>query len=347
MRELLERAGLRGSCQVHVAPLLLQPDMRAHQVFEGFSEQQDVRSHLAPLYPASTPVFVFADGRRSAFSLDEDWLWPEGSAAIVPAMRDDHPGGFYGLIWVMDRLLGPGGCPWDQEQTHDTLKRHLIEESYELLEAIEARDEDQMIEELGDVLLQPVFHGQIKHFSGRWTIEAPIKAITDKLLRRHPHVFGEATAADAAEVLANWDKLKAAEKAEPRSLLAGVPSSLPSLLRALEVSKRAARAGFEWPDLDAVWEKVREEEEEFREAHASGDPERMADEMGDWLFTLVQVARWTGIEPEEALRRMLGRFTQRFMAMESASPKPLDQLSPEEWDDLWNQAKKAARPPQG
>lgn len=338
---LLKRLGLKGSCQIHVAPTLLQPDQRAHQVFLGFNDPKEILSFLRPLYAPVTPLSVVAGNGRSNFFLNEEPSWAAGAALVVPAMQTDHPGGFYGLVWVMDRLLGPGGCPWDQEQTHESLVKYLIEEAYELVEAIEGRDEDSMVEELGDCLLQPVFHSQMEARDGKWSIEAPIKAITDKLIRRHPHVFGEIDVADADEVLRNWDKIKTNEKGgeKPESVLAGVPSSLPALHRALMVSKRAARCGFEWPDIEAVWEKVREEEAEFKEAIASGDKEAMESELGDLLFTYVNIARWLKLDAEESLRRMLARFTKRFQAMEAASEVPLGDLSAEEWDRLWLAAK--------
>lgn len=338
---LLKRLGLKGSCQIHVAPLILQPDQRAHQVFLGFDSIDSILASLKPLYPPFTPISVIAGNGRSNFMLSEEAVWAEGAALVVPAMQVDHPGGFYGLVWVMDRLLGPGGCPWDQEQTHETLVKYLIEEAYELVEAIETNNEPSMIEELGDCLLQPVFHSQMEARDGHWSIEAPIKAITDKLIRRHPHVFGELDVADADEVLRNWDRIKSNEKGggKPESVLAGVPASLPALNRALMVSKRAARCGFEWPDIEAVWEKVREEEAEFKEAVESGDKQAMASELGDLLFTYVNIARWLKLDPEESLRQMLGRFTKRFQAMEAMTDQPLGDLSAEEWDRLWLAAK--------
>lgn len=249
------------------------------------------------------------------------------------------------LVEIVDRLLAPDGCPWDRAQTHETLKSHLLEETYEVLEAIDSGDRDKLREELGDLLLQPVLHAQIAKAAAGWDIEDVAAAISDKLVRRHPHVFGDVTAADAETVLANWDRIKAEEKGEdgPASILAGVPRSLPALLRAFEVSKRAARSGFEWDSLDAVFAKSDEEEAELREALASGDSHRIADELGDWLFTIVNIARWCKVEPEDALRRMVDRFTDRFQLMEANSVKPLRELSPQEWDDLWNEAKAASR----
>lgn len=339
--ELLTQIGLKGSHQVHVAPLILQPDLRAHQVFIGFSDLEQIQTAFKELAPAPIPCWVEARGEVAAHCLDEIERWPKGATLVIPALSHEHPGGLYGLVWVVDRLLGPGGCPWDQAQTHETLKKHLIEESYELLDAIDRHDEEGMREELGDVLLQPIMHTQIKKAEGKWDIDAAAKTITDKLIRRHPHVFGDTIAEDADAVLRNWDRIKASEKGAPeaQSVLAGVPAGMPSLLRAFEISKRAARCGFEWPDIEAVWEKVREEELELREAVQLGHQEDVASEIGDLLFTIVNIARWLKVEPEEALRQMLNRFTERFMAMERASERPLIELSPAEWDTLWNQAK--------
>lgn len=245
------------------------------------------------------------------------------------------------LVEITDRLLGPGGCPWDRAQTHETLKKHLVEETYEVLDAIDAGDLDRLKEELGDLLMQPVLHAQIEQAAGGWGIEDVARAINEKLIRRHPHVFGDATAEDPEEVLRNWDRIKREEKGnEPASILAGVPRAMPALLRAFAISKRAARAGFEWPDLEAVFDKLREEENELREAVESGEAARIESEVGDLLFTAVNLARWTGVEPEEALRRMLDRFTDRFQRMEQAAGQDLAALAPAEWDALWEEAKR-------
>lgn len=244
------------------------------------------------------------------------------------------------LVEITDRLLGPGGCPWDRAQTHETLKKHLVEETYEVLDAIDAGDMERLKEELGDLLMQPVLHAQIEQAAGGWGIEDVARGINEKLIRRHPHVFGDATANDPEEVLRNWDRIKREEKGgRPASVLAGVPRGMPALLRAFAISKRAARVGFEWPDLDAVFDKLREEESELREAVASGDPARIESEVGDLLFTVVNLARWSGVEPEEALRRMLDRFTDRFQRMEQSADRELSSLTAEEWDTLWEAAK--------
>jgi len=343
--EALRRLRLQGPYQVHVSPVVLIPDERAHQIFEGFGPSlSDVAQGLLSRYPEWCPATVLRGHARGDLTLGEvaEKDWTSDDQLILPAIRSEHPGGLYGLVWVVGRLLGPGGCPWDQAQTHESLKRHLIEEAYELLEAIDRKDDDGLLEELGDVLLQPVMHAEMRAVAGGWGTDAVAKAVTDKLVRRHPHVFGDSEAKDADAVLAQWDKIKAEEKGmeAPASILAGVPGSLPALLRAYEVSKRAARAGFEWPDIGAVWDKVREEEAELADAVQKGHG--VEDELGDLLFTLVNVARWLKVDPEDALRRMVDRFTLRFQAMEARSSRPLSELSPEAWDDLWNEVKRTS-----
>lgn len=257
-------------------------------------------------------------------------------------MPPPSEGPLYKLVAVVDRLLGPGGCPWDQSQTHESLKRYLLEEAYEVLDAIDSGSEEKFEEELGDLLLQPVLHAQKKREAGGFDIDSVAEGITEKLIRRHPHVFGDLSVADADEVLRNWDRIKSQEKGDekPASRLAGVPSGMASLLRAYEVSKRAVRVGFEWPNLDSVFEKLHEEELELRQAIAEGDQEEIEAEVGDLLFTAVNLARWAKVEPEEALRKMLNRFTRRFQNMEAFAPKPLEELTFEQWDELWERSKK-------
>lgn len=271
--------------------------------------------------------------RGLAVETVRDGNQPEGTLIVGGGSFDE-------LVQVVDRLLGPGGCPWDQAQTHQSLKKHLIEEAYEVLDAIDSGSSEDLKEELGDLLLQPVLHAQMRRRDGEWDSSAVAETITEKLVRRHPHVFGNASVADADEVLRNWDRIKQAEKDEPgRSILAGIPTSMPTLLRAYEISRRAARTGFEWPEVEAVFDKLREEENELRQAMAEGEPARVEAEVGDLLFTAVNLARWAGVEPEEALRRMLERFSARFEAMENLAEGPLESLSPGEWDALWGTAK--------
>lgn len=292
-----------------------------------------------PLFASGDTILydrVFAD-RGLDIQPVADELPPDSILLIFP-----NGGPLSELVSVTDRLLGPGGCPWDQAQTHESLKRYLLEESYEVLDAIDSGEPEKLREELGDLLLQPVLHAQIAKRDGGFDIQDVSREIVGKLIRRHPHVFGDVSVEDADEVLRNWDKIKTTEKGEERrSILAGVPKGMASLLRAYEVSKRAVRVGFEWPDIDAVFAKLREEEGELREALDGGDPERIESEVGDLLFTCVNIARWAKVEPEEALRKMLNRFTDRFMEMERLAPRDLETLSFQEWDELWEQAKRS------
>lgn len=268
---------------------------------------------------------------------------PAESGALIDGslLIPDTAGPFYNLVQVVDRLLGPGGCPWDIEQTHESLKKYLIEEAYEVLEAIDAGNQALFKEELGDLLLQPLMHTQIEQRDSDWGIDEVAQSLADKLVRRHPHVFGDLSVADSEEVLKNWDRIKSLEKGgAPESILAGIPKGMASLLRAYQVSKRAARAGFEWEGIEGVFDKLHEEEVELKEAIENKDLDSIESEIGDLLFTVVNIARWAKVEPEEALRKMLNRFTARFAFMEQRSPRPLSDLTPGEWDDLWNQSKK-------
>lgn len=336
--EALAQLGLSGSYQLHQAPSLLTIDQRAHQVFSGFTSGAQLKAALR--WRISKDAVFHLVGETSQ-EVTLSGLPDEITGVVVlPASDEENPGGLYGLVWVVDRLLGPGGCPWDQEQTHESLKKHLIEESYELCEAIDEANLDKMREELGDVLLQPLMHTQMQRLEGGWDIDAVAQTITEKLIRRHPHVFGDVEAADADEVLRNWNQIKLKERGEkPGSILDGVPKSMPALMRAMEISKRAAREGFEWPSIDAVWDKVGEEQTELNQAIASGEATDIESELGDLLFSLVNIARWLRLDPEQALMRMVDRFVRRFREMEAHSDRPLRELTPEEWNDLWERSK--------
>ena len=250
----------------------------------------------------------------------------------------------------MARLRDPnGGCPWDLKQTHQTLRPHLVEESAEVLEAIESGDKSNLCEELGDLLLQVVFHAQIAAENGDFTIDDVTRSINEKLVRRHPHIFGDARADDADAVKANWDKIKAQEKAErgqtQTSVLGETTRELPALASALKISKRAARVGFEWPDEAGVMAKLREEVLEVEDALARESEQRVTEELGDLLFTVVQIARWRGIDPELALRDNIRKFRGRFEQMETAARArgwELESLNEAQWDELWNAAKQQA-----
>jgi len=253
--------------------------------------------------------------------------------------------GFPELTGVIARLRAPDGCPWDREQTCATLKRFVLEEAYEVLEAIDGGDPETLCDELGDLLLQVVLLAQIAADEGHFTIRDVCAAIVEKLIRRHPHVFGDVRAEDSEAVRRNWDAIKRAEKPERESALDGVPRDLPALMKALEVSKRAARVGFEWASLDDVFAKLAEETAELQAERPAADPDRLAEEMGDLLFTVVNIARWLKVDPEQALRRMVERFGARFRAMErrAAAAGGLEDLDAAELDRLWEAAKQAER----
>jgi tetrapyrrole methylase family protein/MazG family protein len=213
------------------------------------------------------------------------------------------------LVRVMARLRGPGGCPWDAEQTHQTLARHLLEETHELIEAIDADDSDAIRDELGDVLLQVVFHAEIAEEEGRWDIDDVAQRLTEKLIRRHPHVFGSVEVSGSEEVLVNWERLKAEESGERKGVEDDIPVSLPALARAAKVQRRAAGWGFEWRSLDSAMTALREEVDEL---DAAADPADAEGEVGDVLFAAVAVARRLGVDAESALRRTIRTFSERY-----------------------------------
>lgn len=253
---------------------------------------------------------------------------------------------FTELLEVMARLRSANGCPWDKEQTHQSLKPCLLEETYELLDALDDGDSKKLKEELGDVLLQVIFHAQIAREDGRFSIKDVIEMLTDKLVRRHPYVFGgEPLPENPAAALKQRAQLKANEPSEgkPNSALGNVPKVMPALARAQSISRRAAHLGFEWPTIDDVWAKVDEEMHELKEAAASGDKNHTGEEFGDLLFTLVNVARFLNIESEEVLARTVERFTRRFHHIEarlSEAKKDFADSSIEEMDRYWEEAKR-------
>src|SRR4051794_27519445 len=251
------------------------------------------------------------------------------------------------LVQLMTRLRGPDGCPWDRKQTLPSLKPFVIEEAYEVVDAIDTDDRRALAEEVGDLLLEAVFVAEITREEGSFDIYDSITAIHEKLVRRHPHVFGDVEANDAEQVLVNWEKLKNEErKAENKSVLAGVPQSLPALLKAARLTEKAARVGFDWRRTDDVFAKVDEEIRELHEAIDSGDETKVQEELGDLLFTIANVARKLNVNAEEALQSTNRKFRRRFESMEAsvrASGQNLDQLTLEQMDELWDEAKAAER----
>ncbi len=242
---------------------------------------------------------------------------------------------FTTLKQIIARLRGEGGCPWDQEQTHESLKKHLIEESYELLEAIDLQDDNLMIEELGDVLLQVMLHAQIGLDEGYFDVRDVIGSVSDKMIRRHPHVFGDVKVDSAADVVTNWQEIKAQEKSERTYLLDGVTKGAPALLRAEQIQKKVAKVGFEWETVAGALEKVREEIQELKEAPV----EEQLGEFGDILFSLALVGKYMELSAEDALQQTNDKFIRRFTRMEQLADRPLTELSLAEQDALWNQSK--------
>ncbi len=253
------------------------------------------------------------------------------------------------LLDIMATLRSENGCPWDREQDLTTLKPYLIEEAYEVLDAIDRGDVNQHKEELGDLLLQVVFQSQITMEDGQFAFDDVANAISDKLVRRHPHVFGDLAVSGSDEVLRNWDAIKREEKAEAgksESVLDSVPRALPALMRAHELQKRAARVGFDWPDAADVLPKLDEELAEVKEAIASGDAPAVAEELGDLLFAVVNFARKKGLRSEELLQAANMKFSQRFHEVEAkASARGLDmnRMNLEELDALWDEVKAESR----
>ncbi len=259
---------------------------------------------------------------------------------------------FESLLDIMARLRGPDGCPWDREQTLKTLRPYLIEETYEVLDAIERGDWEHLPEELGDLQLQIVFQAQIASEENLFTIDDVLSRINEKLIRRHPHVFGDESARTPGDVVHRWEQIKAEEKRakdgaagrKSGSVLDGVARSQPAMLEAREIGKRAAKEGFDWPEFAPLVKKLQEETDELLEARASGDQDHVEEEVGDMLFMLVNIARHAGVHPEIALKRANAKFRERFRQVEEGlrqRGKSLSAAQLDEMEELWQQAKKS------
>jgi MazG family protein len=287
--------------------------------------------------------------------------------------RDKAAGEWFAkLVALQARLRGPGGCPWDRDQTHQTLRKFLVEETYEVLDAMDSGESRKFSSELGDLLLQIVFHSILAEETGSFTMSDVIESVYTKMVRRHPHVFGNAKASTSADVLKNWEQLKAAERAEekastgpsgtprganPESVLAGVPHSLPAVLEAYQLARRASHVGFDWDNLAALFDKLEEERQELASlvshdavsagsqrapAKSSSDARSMEEEAGDLLFTAVNVARFLGVDPEIALKKANAKFKRRFEWMESAASREAStfaELPRPRMEELWNESK--------
>jgi MazG family protein len=296
----------------------------------------------------------------------------QARSARIARSRGERDAGkwFEKLVALQARLRAPGGCPWDREQTHESLRKFLVEETYEVLDAMESADAREFSSELGDLLLQVVFHSALAEEAGRFTITDVIQSIHDKLVRRHPHVFGKVKAATSSDVLKNWEQLKAAERAQEGklaeandgtdSILSTIPRSLPGLLEAYQLTSRASHIGFDWADLQGILEKLEEEKRELLNALATSEREsraggrgihapvaaesnsRLEEETGDLLFAALNIARFLGVDPEIALKRANQKFKQRFNWMESAAMRNgsrLADLPRDRMEELWNESK--------
>lgn len=251
------------------------------------------------------------------------------------------------LINTVRILRSEKGCQWDREQTHATLKTNMLEEAYEAVDAIDNNDMKHLKEELGDVLLQVVLHSQIADDEKQFNIEDVAKEINEKLIRRHPHVFGDVNVNSTQEILDNWEQIKKQEKSHRTSVMDGVSKAQSALMSAQKISKKAVKVGFEWPDEKTLYECVFSEFKEFEEACKKGDKEHSEEEMGDILFAVVNLARWNKIDAEQALLKANKKFIKRFKKMEELATKPLENYSFEEFDALWKQAKKSTKEDRG
>ena len=312
---------------------------------------QEIRNLLLAIYPPEHRVMLVHQGKSDSpvveqYTLGEvDQSEQVGilSGLYLPAISTDAS--FEALQEVVARLRAPGGCPWDREQTHQTLRSSLLEETYETLAALDLGDTAAMCEELGDLVMQIVMHAQIAREAGEFTMVDVLQGIHRKLVRRHPHVFGDVAVKGTEDVLVNWEKLKEKERSDrgekrKKGMLDGVPKDYPALAQAQEYQKRVRRVGFDWPDIDGVMDKVREELAEFQEAT---NEVTKTEELGDLLFSVVNLARWLGIDAESALRTTNLKFMRRFQYIErraEQSGRRLSDMTLEEMDRFWDEAKR-------
>lgn len=351
--QLLDASGLNAS--------FLQPQLHTliGQVYDAFTAS-DVKLALMELYPDDYLVTVGhalgVEGQEQivqvpVYELDRVEGYGNLSLIYVPRSEDDmlRQRTFARLHEIVGILRSPGGCPWDQEQTHESIRKNLIEETYEVIETIDEDDPEHMQEELGDLLLQVMLHSQMEEEVGTFNVFDVIQGLNDKLIFRHPHVFGQNKAEDAEAALANWEQMKAEEKRrkgqkpEQTSALDGIPRDLPALMKAYKLQKKASKVGFDWDQINDVFLKIEEELSELREAVEQGlDPEEQVAELGDLLFAATNAARFLHADPEEALSRTNRKFVKRFRFIEAqlkAKGKTVEDSSLEEMDAIWQQAK--------
>ncbi|MBK8618132.1 MAG: nucleoside triphosphate pyrophosphohydrolase [Anaerolineales bacterium] len=308
-----------------------------------------VKKVLLAVYPQEHGVFVVDTGKMKEERLGDfgNGDFTTLTCLYIPSLGEGTS--FESFAEIVAHLRAPDGCPWDKEQTHQTLRTHLLEEAYETLTAMDENDPAGMREEFGDLLLQIVLNSQIGSETGEFSMTQVIKSIYDKIVRRHPHVFGDVELNSVDGVLQNWEKLKEKERKDKgmgkdeKGLLDGVASALPALTQALEYQDRAARVGFDWPEVDGVLDKVREEIEEIKQAQ---NLDEVTAELGDLFFVLVNLARWRKVDAESALRGTNMKFKKRFAYVEQGAKKQgrnLSDMTLEEMDILWNEAKRTGR----
>ncbi|MFJ9387097.1 nucleoside triphosphate pyrophosphohydrolase [Peribacillus sp. NPDC101481] len=327
------------------------------QVYDAFSAS-NVKLTLMEKLPDDYEVYIVTAAgssqekvtRCALFELDRQMELSNLTSVYVPPVREEalRYREFSKLRQVIAELRGPDGCPWDKKQTHESLKKYLIEEAYELIDSIDEEDDEGMVGELGDVLLQVMLHSQIGEDEGMFTIDDVIEGITAKMIRRHPHVFGDVEVNGEEDVLVNWQKIKENEKGSEtkasQSILDGIEKSLPNLLRAEEYQKRAAKVGFDWDEVSEAWKKVREEVQELEAEILSPkmDVERIKSELGDLFFALVNISRYYDIQAEEAVYKANQKFHRRFTYIEECiqrADKKFEEYTLEELDSYWDEAK--------
>ena len=323
------------------------PDMPA--LLTGVNSRElalQVKKVLLAAYPQVHGVFIVSEGKMKEERLGElgNGDFSDSSCLYLPSLGEGTS--FESFAEIVSHLRAPDGCPWDKKQTHQTLRKHLLEESYETLAAMDENNSADMREEFGDLLLQVVLNAQVASESDTFSMTLVVKDIYDKIVRRHPHVFGDVEVNGVDGVLQNWEKIKEQERKDngvgkkEKGLLDGLPTALPALTQALEYQDRAARVGFDWPEIDGVLDKVREEIEEIKQAQ---NIDEVAAELGDLFFVLVNLARWRKVDAESALRGTNIKFKKRFAYVEQGAKKQgrnLSDMTLEEMDALWNKAKK-------
>ncbi|KON85866.1 hypothetical protein AF332_02935 [Sporosarcina globispora] len=321
------------------------------QVYDQFVAS-DVKLTLMEKLPYDYEVYIVtAAGSKEEVikkvqlhELDHKMELNNLTSVYVPPVKDEAIlyKDFSKLRSIIAELRGPNGCPWDKKQNHESLKKYLIEEAYELIEAIDNEDSEHMTEELGDVLLQVMLHAQIGEDEGYFTIDDVIEGLSEKMVRRHPHVFGDVQAEDEEDVLKNWQTIKQEEKGDKQeSIMDSVPKSFPNLMKAAEIQKKAAKVGFDWKEVEPAWEKVKEEIDEFEKEAANSSPQ-MESEFGDILFALVNISRFYKIDAEEATRKTNEKFIRRFTYVEERvmmSGRNFEDFTLEQLDEFWNEAK--------